>query len=441
MSNNPPSSNLDTHRRRRAELVNQIGTNDIVIVPTSSEQPRNGDVVYQFRPDSDFFYLSGFPEPEAVLVICPGRPQGEYVLFCREKDALRELWDGRRAGLEGAVGLYGADDAFPIEDLGDILPGMMEEREKVFTNVGRYPTFDAQVLSWLTKIKQEARIGKHAPYELVDLSHLLHEQRLFKRKAEIACMRKAAKMSAAGHTRAMQVCRPGMYEYQVQAEMECEFRKAGSPYNAYPSIVAGGDNACILHYTENDQILKDGDLLLIDAGAEYQCYAADISRTFPVNGKFSPEQVAIYEIVLAAQRAAFDKCGPGHTWNEPHDAAVQVISQGLLDEGLLTGSLAEVLESQAYNRFYMHRTGHWLGMDVHDVGDYQIDEHWRELEPGMVFTVEPGIYISAAEDVDRRWHNIGIRIEDNVLVRKEGIEVLTEQAPKTIADIEALMAG
>lgn len=433
--------NKDIYARRRAELVNQIGENDVVIVPTAPERPRNGDVVYQFRPDSDFHYLCGFVEPDAVLVISPGRAQGEFVLFCREKDPFREMWDGRRVGLEGAMEFYGADDAFPFEDMHEILPGMMEEKEKVFTNVGRYPDFDAQLLQWMNKIKQDTRRGKHAPYEFVDLNHILHEQRLFKRPDEVNLMRKAGKMTAAGHKRAMQACRPGMYEYQVQAELECEFRKAGSRYNAYPSIVAGGQNACILHYVENDAVLKNGDLLLIDAGAEYQCYAADISRTFPVNGKFSPEQKTLYDIVLESQSAAFEKCGPGFTWNDPHMAAVEVIAQGLLDEGLLTGTLEQVMETSSYTQFYMHRTGHWLGMDVHDVGDYQVEDAWRELEPGMVFTVEPGIYVSPSEKVDPRWHNIGIRIEDNVVVQRDGFENLTAAAPKTVQEIEDLMAA
>ena len=433
--------NQQNYKNRRNELVNQIGDNDIVIVATGPVKSRNGDVDYQFRPDSDFYYLSGFSEPESVLVICPNRAQGQYVMFCRERDVQREMWDGRRQGLEGVVENFGADDAFPIEDIHEILPGMMEGRAKVFTTVGRYPEFDAQLLSWMNKIKEDVRRGMHAPYEFVDLNHLLHEQRLIKRKDEIALMRKAGKMTAAGHKRAMQVCQPGRYEYQVQAEMECEFRKAGSHYNAYPSIVAGGENACILHYTENTSELKDGDLLLIDAGAEYQCYASDISRTFPVNGKFSPEQRALYEIVLAAQDAAFAKCQASMGWNEPHDAAVAVIAQGLLDEGLLAGSLEQVIETQSYRQFYMHRTGHWLGMDVHDVGDYKVDETWRDLEPGMVFTVEPGIYVSPADNVDERWHNIGIRVEDNVLIQKDGYENLTASAPRTIEEIETVMAG
>lgn len=429
------------YQRRRAELVNQIGDSDIVIVATSPVKSRNSDVDYLFRPDSDFYYLTGFPEPEAVAVISPGREQGEFVIFCRERDPQREMWHGRRAGLEGAMELYGANDAFPIEDINDILPGMMEEKEKVFTTVGRFPEFDAQLLAWMNKIKQDASRGKHAPYEFVDLNHLLHEQRLIKRQDEIALMRKAAKVSAAGHKRAMQTCQPGMFEYQVQAEMEYVFRKSGSHYNAYPSIVASGENACILHYTENHHQLKDGDLLLIDAGAEFGLYAADISRTFPVNGRFTGEQKALYEIVLAAQEAAFEKCARGFGWNEPHEAAVAVIAQGLLDEGLLSGTLEQVIETNSYMQFYMHRTGHWLGMDVHDVGDYQLDDDWRELEPGMVFTVEPGIYVSPSSDVDARWHNIGIRIEDNVLIRKEGFENLTASAPKQPAEIEALMAG
>ena len=433
--------NKQMHTRRRTELINQIGSDDIVIIPTATVKLRNGDVDFRFRADSDFFYLTGFEEPEAVAVICPGRANGEYIIFCREKDPLRELWDGRRAGLEGAIELYGADDAFPFEDIGDILPGMMEDREKVYTNVGRYPDFDFQVMAWLNKIKSDTRSGKHAPYELVDLSHLLYEQRLIKRPDEIAIMRKAGKISAAGHVRAMQACQPGRFEYQVQAEMECEFRKAGSHYNAYQSIVAGGKNACVLHYTENDSELHAGDLLLVDAGAEYDCYAADISRTFPVNGKYSGEQRILYDIVLAAQHAAFEKCVAGFSWNEPHDAAVTTIVQGLIDQKILVGSVEEVLETGSYKQFYMHRTGHWLGMDVHDVGDYQVEENWRELEMGMVFTVEPGLYIRPTDGVDQCWHNIGIRIEDNVLIDKRGFEVLSAGVPTNADDIEALMAG
>ena len=437
---NNKTNKTDIYARRRSELMQQIGK-DIVIVPTAPIRNRNNDVDYAFRPDSDFYYLTGFNEPEAVAVLCPGRANGEFILFCREKDPEKEIWDGRRYGLEGAVEQFGADDAFPFTDMGDILPRIMEDREKIYTHVGRYPDFDTLVLSWLNSVKQRSRAGVHAPYELVDLSHILHEHRLIKQKEEIALMKQAAKVAAAGHVRAMQQCKPGMMEYQVQAELEYEFQRRGSFSPAYPSIVAGGKNACILHYTENDAQLKDGDLLLIDAGAEIGCYASDISRTFPVNGKFSAEQRTIYEIVLAAQQAAFEQCLPGKHWNQPHDAAVRVITEGLLDIGLLSGEINELIESGAYRRFYMHKTGHWLGMDVHDVGDYQIEDNWRELEAGMVFTVEPGIYISAADDIDARWHDIGIRIEDDVLVRRKQYEILTNDVPRTIDGIESLMAA
>lgn len=433
--------NKDIYKRRRQELLNQIGENDIVIVPTANVQSRNGDVYFRFRPDSDFYYLTGFEEPEAVMVICPARKQGPFIMFCRERDPFKEMWDGRRVGLEGAVEIYGADDAFPIEDLDDILPSLMEEKVKVYNTVGRYSKFDTKLLEWMNRIKEGMRQGKHAPYEFVDLNHILHEQRLIKRKDEVDLMRKAGKMSAAGHMRAMEVCKPGMYEYQVQAEMECVFRKGGSHYNAYPSIVAGGANACILHYGQNHDVLNDGEMLLIDAGAEFGNYAADITRTFPINGKFTGGQKALYEIVLAAQKASFAVSKPGVSWNETHDATVKTIAQGLIDVGLLKGSLEEVLETQTYTQFYMHRTGHWIGMDVHDVGDYQIEERWRELEPGMVFTIEPGVYVAPAENVDERWHNIGIRIEDDVLITKDGNENLTKDVVKEIADVEAVMAG
>lgn len=439
-NNKVTSSNTTIYARRRAELMQQM-SKDIVIVPTAPVRNRNSDVDYAFRPDSDFYYLTGFNEPEAVLVLCPGRANGEFILFCREKDLERETWDGRRYGLEGVVEHFGADDAFPITDMGDILPRIMEDREKIYTHVGRYPDFDTLILGWLNSIKKNSRAGVHAPYELVDLSHILHEQRLIKQKEEIVLMKQAAKVASAGHIRAMQQCKPGMMEYQVQAELEYEFQRRGSFSPAYPSIVAGGKNACILHYTENNAMLQDGDLLLIDAGAEIDCYASDISRTFPVNGKFSAEQKAVYEIVLTAQQSAFEQCQLGNHWNQPHEAAVKVITEGLLDIGLLDGELNELIELGAYRRFYMHKTGHWLGMDVHDVGDYQIEDSWRELEPGMVFTIEPGIYISAAQDIDSRWHDIGIRIEDDVLIRRNQYEVLTDDVPRKIEDIEALMAS
>jgi len=431
---------IDVYQQRRRDLMRAMETG-VAIIPSAPVRPRNGDVEYQYRPDSDFYYLTGFSEPDAVAVLCPGRSSGEYLLFCREKNPDKELWYGKRAGLEGAVSSFDADDAFPIEDLDDILPRLLEDQPKVFASLGRYTDFDSKVMQWMNEVRLRSRKGINAPHEMVDLSYILHEQRLIKRKDELSIMKKAGRISAEGHIRAMQTCQPGMTEQQVQAEMEYVFRKNGSTYNAYPSIVAGGENACILHYIDNNAVLNDGDLLLIDAGAELECYASDISRTFPVNGKFNSEQKALYEIVLAAQHAAFEKCQPGQHWNAPHEAAVKVITEGLIDVGLLIGETNELIEINAYREFYMHRTGHWLGMDVHDVGDYQIDQQWRELEPGMVFTVEPGIYIGKNPAVDPKWHDIGIRIEDDVVIKKAGHEILTNAVPSSIDEIEYLMSN
>lgn len=434
------STDNDIFARRRRGVMELMG-DGIAVIPTAPAYHRNGDVMFQFRPDSDFYYLSRFPEPEAVVVLIPGRAEGEFVIFCRERDPKKEQWDGRRAGLEGACEKYGASDAFPIQDIDDILPGLMENRSKIYCNMGRYPEVDHKLIGWFNEVKSKIRTGIQAPTEFVDLKYILHEMRLVKRSEEQRIMRKAAKISATAHCRAMTSCKPGMTERQVEAELEYEFRKGGSTYAAYPSIVAGGTNACILHYTENDADLKDGDLLLIDAGCEIDCYASDITRTFPVNGKFSAEQKAVYDIVLAAQLAAIEEVGPQNQWNDPHDAAVLILAQGLIDLGVLKGSLDEVLESGSYKRFYMHRTGHWLGMDVHDVGDYRVDGIWRALEPGMVLTVEPGLYFMPADDVDPRFSGIGIRIEDDALVTKTGNEILTAGVPKTTEDIESLMAA
>jgi Xaa-Pro aminopeptidase len=412
----------------------------VAIIPTAPVQVRNRDVDYLFRPDSDFYYLTHFPEPEAVMVLVPERPQGEYILFCRERDPEKEIWDGYRAGIEGACDKYGADDAFPIDDIDEILPGLLENRDKVFCNIGRYPDFDKRLMGWVNDVRAKSRNGVHAPGEFVDLDHIVHEMRLFKRADEAKIMRRAAKISAQAHIRAMQVCKPGMYEYQIEAELLHEFRRNGSQYPAYPPIVGGGANGCILHYIENNAQLKNGDLLLIDAGCELDGYASDITRTFPVNGRFSDEQKAVYEVVLSAQHAAIEQVRPGNHWNDPHEAAVKALVDGLLELKLLKGKAEDIIEKQEYRKFYMHRTGHWLGMDVHDVGDYKVDGIWRLLEPGLVLTVEPGIYISAGEKgVDERWWNIGIRIEDDVLVTRDGNEVLSIDAPKSVDEIEALM--
>lgn len=420
----------------------QMEPNSIAILPAAAVAIRNRDVEHVYRQDSDFQYLSGFPEPEAVIALIPGREHGEYVLFCRERNPERELWDGLRAGQEGAVRDYGADDAFPITDIDDILPGLIEGRDRVYSAMGSHPEFDRHLMEWINTIRSKANLGAQPPNEFVALDHLLHDMRLYKSAAEVKVMREAAAISARAHVRAMQACRAGLHEYSLEAELDYEFRKGGAKMPAYGSIVAAGRNGCILHYQQNDAPLRDGDLVLIDAGCEIDCYASDITRTFPVSGRFSPEQKAIYELVLKAQAAAFAVIAPGKHWNHAHEATVQVITQGLVELGLLKGSVAQLIETEAYRAFYMHRAGHWLGLDVHDVGEYKVGGQWRVLEPGMALTVEPGIYIGADnQSVAKKWRGIGVRIEDDVVVTKQGCEILTSGVPRTVAEIEALMAA
>jgi Xaa-Pro aminopeptidase len=427
--------------RRRRELMALMGKGGLAIVTAAPERLRSRDTYFPYRQDSDFFYLSGFNEPEAVLVLAPGRRQGQFIVFCRERDPAKEIWDGYRAGPDGVCERYGADDAFPIDDIDDILPGLIEGHERVYYAVGKDPQFDTHLMAWVNKIRSQSRAGATPPAEFVDLDHLLHEMRLFKSPAELKLMTTSARIAAEAHCRAMTLCKPGMYEYQLQAEIEHEFARKGASFPAYSSIVGGGANGCILHYVENRSPLQDGDLVLIDAGCEYQGYASDITRTFPVNGKFSPEQRALYDIVLEAQLAAIEAVKAGNHWNQPHDATVKVITKGLVELGLLKGKVSDLVRDGAYRDFYMHRAGHWLGMDVHDVGDYKVDQEWRLLEPGMVMTVEPGIYVAPDnKKVAKKWRGIGIRIEDNVAITKKGTAVLTADAPKTIDDIEALMA-
>lgn len=430
------------YARRRKALMAQMEPSSIAILPAAAVAIRNRDVEHVYRQDSDFQYLSGFPEPEAVIALIPGREHGEYVLFCRERNPERELWDGLRAGQEGAVRDFGADDAFPITDIDDILPGLIEGRDRVYSAMGSNPEFDRHLMEWINVIRSKARLGAQPPNEFVALDHLLHDMRLYKSAAEVKVMREAAAISARAHVRAMQACRAGLREYSLEAELDYEFRKGGAKMPAYGSIVAAGRNSCILHYQENDALLKDGDLVLIDAGCEIDCYASDITRTFPVSGQFSPEQKAIYELVLKAQEAAVAVIAPGKHWNHAHEATVQVITEGLVALGLLKGSVEALIESEAYRAFYMHRAGHWLGMDVHDVGEYKVGGQWRVLEPGMALTVEPGIYIGADnQSVAKKWRGIGVRIEDDVVVTKQGCEILTSGVPKTVAEIEALMAA
>lgn len=429
-------------KRRRRQLMRMMGPDSIAILPTAPVAIRNRDADYPYRPDSDFYYLTGFPEPEAVAVLIPGRKHAEYVLFCRERDPEKETWDGLRAGQEGACEVYGADDSFPIGDLNDILPRMIEQSERVFYAMGCNHELDKQMSAWISHIRSQGRAGVHGPVEFVALDHYLHDMRLYKSRSEIKAMRTAARISAKAHKRAMQFCRPGTKEWQVEAELVHECARQGGRYQAYTPIVGGGANSCILHYVENAAELKSGDLLLIDAGCEYDYYASDITRTFPVNGRFTPEQRAIYELVLEAQMAAIEKVRPGNHWNEPNDAVIRVVTKGLVELGILKGRVSTLIQKEAYKPFYMHRAGHWLGMDVHDVGDYKIDGKWRLLEPGMALTVEPGIYIPAgSKGVAKKWWNIGVRIEDDLVVTKDGYDILSKDVPKTVEEIEALMAS
>jgi len=425
--------------RRRGLLMSQLAGNSIAIIPSAPTHVRNRDVEFLYRQDSDFYYLTGFDEEHAVLVLIPGREHGEYVLFCQEKDPKMEIWTGRRVGPDAAPEILGCDDAFPISDIDDILPGLIEGRDRIYANLGVRPEFDNQLMGWVNHIKSQVRNGSRPPREFCGLDHILHEMRLIKSDAEIDVMQRAADISAEAHCRAMQLVKPGMYEYQLDAELTRTFMAAGSRWPAYPSIVGTGDNACILHYTRNDAQIQDGDLILIDAGCELDFYASDITRTFPANGKFSPEQKALYQLVLDSQYAAIEQVAEGKSWNDFHDAALKVLVEGLVGLGLLQGDVDALIESGEYRRFYMHKTGHWLGMDVHDVGEYRVDGQPRLLECGMVLTVEPGLYIAPDDEtVEARWRGIGIRIEDDVVVRQGGCEILTRNVPKTVEEIEAL---
>jgi Xaa-Pro aminopeptidase len=427
---------------RRKELMSLMHSNSIAIISAAPEKVRSRDTHYPYKQNVNLSYLCGFPEPESVLVLIPGRAQGEMVLFCRDKDPLRETWDGYREGPEGAVSNFGADDAFPIADIDDILPNLIEGKDRLYYAIGKDPEFDRHLMDWVNHVRNQRGNGALPPGEFVDLDHFINEMRLFKTAGELKIMRKAADISVSAHSRAMKASKPGLFEYQLQAEIEHEFAVHGSAGAAYTSIVGGGKNGCILHYIENRDALKDGDLVLIDAGCEYQNYAADITRTFPVNGKFSDEQAAIYDIVLQAQTDAIAVIGPGIEYNKTNEATVLAITQGLVDLGILHGDVDELIASEAHREFYMHGAGHWLGMDVHDVGDYKIDGQWRVYEPGMVVTIEPGIYIAPGNpNVDKKWHGIAVRIEDDIVVTKDGNENITAGVPKKRDEIEALMAG
>lgn len=436
----PKAISITEFARRRRELMALMEDNSIAILPSAMTKIRNGDVAYRFRQDSDFQYLSGFSEPESVLVLVPGRVHGEAILFCRDRDEQFEKWHGDITGPERAKQLFGVDDAFPISDIDDILPGLIEGRAKLYYAMGSDRDFDHEIIEWVDKIGESGHPGAAPPAEFVQLEQYLHELRLFKSAAEIELMKQAAAATASGHLQAMQAVTPGMMEYELEAELRYAFARMGARAEAYPSIVGGGANACVMHYIDNDQMLCDGDLVLVDAGCEYEGYACDLTRTFPVNGQFSKEQKAVYEVVLAAQEAAIDAVRPGNTWDEPHDAAMRVITRGLVELGILSGDIDDLLDQEAYLPFCMHKTGHWLGMDVHDVGDYQVNDESRVFEEGMVTTIEPGLYFDETmSEIPAGFHGIGIRIEDDVLLTKSGHEVLTVAVPKTVADIEGFM--
>ena len=430
---------LNERARRRRYLLKAVGTSGIAILPAAPEQQRNRDSNFPYRQTSDFFYFTGFTEPEAVAVFIPGRKQGEYILFCRDRDPQREQWDGRRVGVMLAPQVLECDDAFPIEDINEILPGLLEDRTSVHYTFGQSLDFDGELMSWVNQVHTKTRNWQSTPTEFVALEPLIHEMRLIKSRSEIAQMRRAAQISAQGHTRAMRACVPGMMEHALEAELIYHYRK-NNALHAFEPIVGGGENGCILHYVENEAELKDGDLVLVDSGAELELYAGDITRTYPVNGTFSPAQKEVYEVVLAAYFAAVEAVQPGNQFCDPHDAAVEVLTKGLVKLGLLKGRVNSLIRQGEHQRFFMHRTSHWLGLDVHDVGEYKDDKQWRTLEPGMVLTIEPGLYIPSAPDVPKQYRNIGIRIEDDVAVTKDGHDVISAGAPLTVADIEATMA-
>jgi Xaa-Pro aminopeptidase len=430
---------MTPHRERRLKLAARMGAG-VAVIPTAPERPRNRDTHYPYRFDSYFHYLSGFPEPEAVLVLVVGEGV-KTILFCRDKNPEREIWDGFRHGPEGAREVFGYDEAYSITQLEEMMPKLLADQPDLYFDLGADASWDTRVVGWLNSVRAEARNGVTAPAGIRDVRSLLDEMRLIKDAHELSLMRRAAEISGGAHRRAMRAAAPGRWEYEIEAELLHEFRRRGSQSPAYTSIVAGGANACVLHYIANNAQLKDGDLLLIDAGCELDGYASDITRTFPVNGRFSAAQKDCYELVLAAQEAAMDKVRAGNHWNEPHEAALRVLAQGMIDLELCSGSVESVLESGDYKRFYMHKTGHWLGLDVHDAGDYKRGGEWRALEAGMVLTVEPGLYIRPGDGVPEALWNIGIRIEDDVCVTQGECEVLTQSTPKTVVEIEDWMRG
>ena len=427
---------------RRLKLSDKVLEDSAIIVASALVKTRISDTDYAYRQDSNFYYLSGYEEPDSLLLIRPSSDKEKFIIFCRDRDPLREQWDGFRTGQEGAVQQYGADNAYSINSLDQMMPDLLAGVKNIYFSMSAPCGVDIKISHWMEDIRKNTRAGAEPPNNLLSLDSILHEMRLIKEDQEMILMKKAADITTEAHIRAMQAVTPGMYEYQLEAEYLYAFNKNGARSPAYNSIVGGGNNSCILHYVENNDELKDGDLVLVDAGCEYQYYASDVTRTFPVNGKFSPEQKEIYSIVLEAHRQSMEQAKPGNKWNLMHEKSVEVIVEGLLDLGLLKGTKEQVIEKGDYSKFYMHRIGHWLGMDVHDVGGYKQDGDWRELEKGMVMTVEPGIYIlDSLEDVDDKWKGIGVRIEDDIVITDSGFEVLTPNVPRTIEEVEHTVQG
>jgi Xaa-Pro aminopeptidase len=429
-------------KRRRKALMAKMRPNSIALIASAAPKIRNANSEYPYRQNSDFYYLTGFTESQALLALIPGRKKGEAILFCQGKNREKEIWSGNLTGPKKAKQLLLLDEAFAFSMADSTVPGLLDGCERIYYGVGKDPHFEQQVMEWLNNIRGRVRQGARPPGEFLMLDPLLHELRVIKSGAEIKLMEKAANISASAHNRAMKFCKPGFYEYQLEAEMLHEFVRQGSRSPAYNFIIASGANACILHYNCNKSEIKDGDLVLIDAGCEYGNYASDITRTFPANGKFTLQQKAVYQIVLNAQTAAIESLKPGAYWDAPINIAIRVITAGLVKLGLLKGKLDQLIKSQAYREFYMHGVGHFLGLDVHDVGDQKINGKWRQYAPGMVTTIEPGIYISPDnKKVGKAWRGIGVRIEDDVLITKKGHKVLSKAAPKTIKEIESIMSA
>ena len=430
--------------RRRRELLSRLPGDALLVLPAAEPSPRAGDTFHPFRQHSDFLYLSAFEAPAAVLVLAPAASggKGESILFCRPRDAARERWEGPEPGTEGAVADYGFDRAFPLSELELRMPRLMRGRGLVYAPLNAPRAFAERLRCWRGVLLAAARDGVEAPAGVMDSAALLHEMRLIKDAWELRAMRLAGEISAVAHCQLMRCCRPGLSEYQLEAEFRYACAMRGARHLAYDSIVAAGANACVLHYTANDQRIEAGQLVLVDAGCEVAGYAADITRTFPADGRFSAEQRALHDLVALAWRAALAAVAPGRGWHEPHEAAVRALCRGLVDLGLLEGEVDGLIESGAYQRFYMHRTGHWLGLNVHDVGAYKVAGHWRELCAGMAFTIEPGLYIDAGDEtVAARWRGIGVRIEDDVLVTEQGAEILNGEVPRTAQAIEDFMAA